>query len=66
MINSKLFWGDIELITMTDDFFIRVNRTRRKLSCICAHSTVKLTRGVVHFIHRMYYAPEAEQKIKAS
>ena len=66
MINSKLFWGELELITMTDDFFTCVNRTCRKSSCICAHSTVKLTCGVVHFIHRMYYAPEVEQEIKAS
>ena len=51
---------------MTDDFLICVNRTRRKWSFICTHSTMKLTRGVVHFIHRMYYAPKAEQKIKAS
>ena len=66
MINSKLFWGKLELITMTDDFFICVNRTRRKSSCICAHSFVKLTRGVVHFIHRVDLAPEVEQEIKAS
>ena len=61
MINSKLFLGELELITITDDFFTCVNRTRRKSSCICAHSSVKLTREVVHFIHRVYYAPEVEQ-----
>ena len=54
-INSKLFWGELELITITDDFFTY------KLSCICAHSSIKLTRKVVHFIHRVYYAPEVEQ-----
>ena len=61
MINSKLFWGKLRLITMTDDFFTCVNKTHRKLSCIYAHPTVKLTHGVVHFIHRAYYAPEVEQ-----
>ena len=66
MINSKLFWGELKLITMTNNFFICMNITRRKSSCICAHSTVKLTHGVVHFIHREYYTPEVEQEVKAS
>ena len=66
MINSKLLWGKLELITMTYDFLICVKRACLKSSCICAHSTVKLTRGVVHFIHRVYYAPEVEQEIKES
>ena len=36
-----------------------------KLSCICAHSTVKLTYGRVHFIHGVD-GLEVEQWIKAS
>ena len=64
MINSKLFLGELELITMTDDFYTCVNKTRRKSSCIYAHSTVKLTHGVVHFIHRVYMLRKKNRKLK--
>ena len=50
-IDSKLVLGELELITITDNFFT---------------SSVKLTPEVVHFIHRVYYAPEEERKVKAS
>ena len=64
MINSKLFWSELELITMTDNFFTCVKKTHHKSSCICAHSTVKLTRGVVHFIHRVYIPLKKNRKLK--
>ena len=49
---------------MTDDFFTCVNKTCHKLSCICVHSTIKVTHGKVHFIHRVYMPWKQNSKLK--
>ena len=41
MINIKLLWGELKLITMTDDFFTCVNKTRHKSSCIWPESSLE-------------------------